>query len=36
MSTTPLPAKAELVASEGDRKVLDEELAKEPWFGLTS
>jgi hypothetical protein len=25
-----------LVASEGDRKVLDQELAKEPWFGLTS
>jgi hypothetical protein len=25
-----------LVAGEGDRKVLDEELAKEPWFGLTS
>ncbi|MER7249321.1 hypothetical protein [Kribbella sp. NPDC000426] len=25
-----------LVANEGDRKVLDEELAKEPWFGLTS
>jgi hypothetical protein len=26
----------ELVAGEGDRKVLHEELAKEPWFGLTS
>ncbi|WP_432879498.1 hypothetical protein ACQPYH_33190 [Kribbella sp. CA-245084] len=25
-----------LVANDGDRKVLDEELAKEPWFGLTS
>jgi hypothetical protein len=25
-----------LVADDGDRKVLDEELAKEPWFGLTS
>jgi hypothetical protein len=25
-----------LVADEGDRKVLDEELVKEPWFGLAS
>jgi hypothetical protein len=25
---------ADLVAGEGDRKVLQEELAKEPWFGL--
>ncbi|MEU4198114.1 hypothetical protein AB0E69_39895 [Kribbella sp. NPDC026611] len=27
---------AEQVAGEGDRKVLDEELGKEPWFGLTT
>ncbi|TCC17320.1 hypothetical protein [Kribbella speibonae] len=41
----PVAARAELdrarelagrVAGEGDRKVLEEELAKEPWFGLTT
>jgi hypothetical protein len=26
----------ERVAEEGDRKVLYDELPKEPWFGLTS
>jgi hypothetical protein len=25
-----------LVAGDGDRQVLHDELAKEPWFGLTS
>jgi hypothetical protein len=27
---------AKLISSDGDRQVLSDELAKEPWFGLTS